>query len=364
MADAFLRAWAPLLALAIGATAAMAAEPIVDCEPRGRARPICGFQSPDDLVALPGGYALLVSERGAAQGDRPGQLSLFVLASEERRVVFRGGANGAPAERWGDPGCPGPPSAAFTPHGIDLAEVPRRGLVLAVVQHGVRESIELFALRGAGIQWRVEWRGCVIAPPGSRLHDVVILTNGTLFATHTPRHQADGEAARALRDEPGYVLRWQERRGFNEVPATRGMLPIGIELSLDEKQLFVNFSQENQVRLIHRGRGEVEAGVAVAGPNHSTWAPDRRLLVASMSPHPSGHFDACLEIERGACPLPFRIIAIDPETLGTEVLYEGGGPPMGAGTVALRLGDELFVGSSVGDRLLRVQLAPTGSGPR
>jgi len=207
-----------------------------------------------------------------------------------------------------------------------------------------------------GTEWTVEWRGCVIAPPGSWLNDVAILSNGTLFATHTPpRRQSDAKAAGALRDELGYVLRWQERRGFNEVPATRGMLPNGIQLSWDEKKLFVNFSRENEVRRVHRGIGQVEATVAVAGPNHSTWAPDRRLLVASIS---SGRLDACLELERGACPLPFRVIAVDPETMGTEILYEGGGPPMGAGTVAVRVGDELFVGTSAGDRLLRVQLAP------
>jgi hypothetical protein len=38
-------------------------------------------------------------------------------------------------------------------------------------------------------------------------------------------------------------------------------------------------------------------------------------------------------------------------------VYVGGGPPMGAGTVGLQVGRELFMGSFTGDRVLRVPLA-------
>ena len=68
-------------------------------------------------------------------------------------------------------------------------------------------------------------------------------------------------------------------------------------------------------------------------------------------------FSICQPLEGAACPLGFRIVAIDPATMATEVLYENpGGPPMGGGTVGLRVGDELFVGSFAGDRILRVSL--------
>ena len=39
-----------------------------------------------------------------------------------------------------------------------------------------------------------------------------------------------------------------------------------------------------------------------------------------------------------------------------ETLYASDGAPMGAGTVGLRVGDELFIGSYHGDRILRVNL--------
>ena len=38
-------------------------------------------------------------------------------------------------------------------------------------------------------------------------------------------------------------------------------------------------------------------------------------------------------------------------------IYTSDGAPMGAGTVGLQVGDELFIGSFQGDRLLRVKLS-------
>jgi len=61
--------------------------------------------------------------------------------------------------------------------------------------------------------------------------------------------------------------------------------------------------------------------------------------------------------DRGACPIGFSIVAVDPETMTSQgAVYASDGPPMGAGTVGLQVGRELFVGSFAGDRILRVDL--------
>ena len=46
--------------------------------------------------------------------------------------------------------------------------------------------------------------------------------------------------------------------------------------------------------------------------------------------------------------------------LGT--VYESDGRPTGAGTVGLQVGDEPFVGSFTGDRILRIGLSGSGTG--
>jgi hypothetical protein len=336
-------------------------EPVISCDAVGRARPLCGFQNPEDLELLPDGKSLLVSEFGSIEGARPGAIARLDLASEARTVLYRGGDGGAVAPGWGDPACPGPPPPAMSPHGIHLARRADGALGLLVVNHGGRESVELFEVLEAPTSTRVAWRGCAVAPEGAWLNDVVALPEGGLLATHMlPRRDGPGRLfeyvkAGALGMRTGHVLEWKPGRGFAPLPGTETVFANGIAISADGRTIFVNASISGEVRRIDRASGRLEGSARVPGPDNSTWAPDGRLLVASFTGSLRENM-ACDGIPRGACPVAFEIVAVDPETLATETLYRGGGAPMGGGTVGLRVGDELFVGSFAGDRILRVAL--------
>ena len=336
-------------------------EPVISCEAVGPARPICGFQNPEDLELLPDGRSLIVSEFGSIEGVRPGAIARLDLASDARTVLYRGGDGGSPTQGWGDPACPGPPPAEMSPHGIHLARRADGALQLLVVNHGGRESIELFEVTEGEAGATVAWRGCALAPEGAWLNDVVALPEGGLLATHMlPRRDGLGRVleyvkAGALGMQTGYVLEWQPGRGFAPLPGTETGFTNGIAITADGRTLFVNASIEGVVRRIDRASGRLEGSAEIPGPDNSSWAPDGRLLVASFVGSLRENL-ACDGIPRGACPVAFEIVALDPETLATETLYRGGGAPMGGGTVGLRVGDELFVGSFAGDRILRVGL--------
>jgi hypothetical protein len=335
---------------------------VLGCEPEGNARPICGFQSPEDLVALPGGETVLVSEFGAMEGDHPGRLALLVIETDERRVLWSGGdAHGAKAA-WGDPACPGPPSSAFSPHGIHLSEREGGALQLLVVQHGGRESIEYFEVSGSGSDWSAQWRGCVVAPEMAWLNSVAALPGGGFVTTKMMnRTQNADDLAEAFAEgrKEGYVLEWEPGRGFAVLGGSHGGMPNGIVTSRDGRMVYVNSSGENEVRRIERATGEVTARASnLPGLDNARWASDGRLVVASVTAE-GGHADdfiLCMNLTEGACPIPFQIVAIDPESMEQEVLYANEGPPMGAGTVGLVIGKDLFVGSFAGDRILRVSL--------
>jgi len=339
------------------ACASPALAPVTDCAPRGNARPICGFQNPEDLALLPDGHTLVVSEYGALDGERSGRLALLDLRSEQRSVLFEAGdANGA-QERWGDPACPGAP-VRFSPHGIDLSRRADGRLQLLAVQHAGRESVEFFELSREGQRWRAAWRGCAVAPEKSWLNDVVALPEGGFLATHMmPRGELSALFTAHQGPPParGHVLEWQLASGFRVVEGTQSALPNGIELSADGTQIFLNAAGNGAVWRIERETGRVGARVDVVGLDNSTWDARGRLLVASLTAATS-EFGVCNRLERGACPLAFEIVEIDPATLSTRVLYRGEGAPMGGGTVGLRVGDELFIGSYAGDRILRVKL--------
>jgi hypothetical protein len=329
--------------------------PIESCDPVGGATPLCGYQNPEDLALLPGGRHVLVSEYGTDRG--PGRISLLDLETRSRRVLFEGGGAPAPGP-WGAFDCEGPPTAAFSPHGIDLDRRPDGALQLLVVQHGGRESVEMFEVSESGGSWQLEWRGCAEPPAGHSLNDVVTLPEGGFLVTRILASDAGAFTllgAGLFLMETGFVFSWTPDAGFHEVPGTGGVMPNGIELSPDGETIFLNQTLASEVTRIDRATGNVEARAEVAYPDNSTWASDGRLWVASLTGVRSG-MSACTDLGAGSCPMAFAIVALDPETMETEILYEGGpGTPSGAGTVGLEVPGALLIGSFAGDRIVWVE---------
>src|SRR6185503_13562392 len=105
---------------------------------------------------------------------------------------------------------------------------------------------------------------------------------------------------------------------------------------------------------IDRRSGAVEARALVSQPDNVTWARDGSLRVASLRGR-MREILACQGLEHGSCPAPFAIVALDPNTMETKTVYEGGpGTPSGAGTVGLDVDGALLIGTFAGDRVVRV----------
>jgi len=343
------------LLCALVLTACGSSPPITSCDPIGAATPLCGFQNPEDLALLPDGR-VIVSEYGDA-GARPGRISLLDLASGAHESLYAGGGAAEPGP-WGAADCPGPPSTAFSPHGIHLSTRASGGLQLLVVQHGGRESVEMFEVLPANGSWQLAWRGCAVAPEGA-LNDVVAVPEGgflvTRFGPSSPASFMFAAAKASLfGGETGWVYAWDREHGFSEVPGTRAAGPNGIELSADGAKIFLDTTLASEVLRIDRHTGAIEARAAVPRPDNLTWARDGRLRVASLRGK-MRELLSCNGIESGSCPMPFAIVALDPNTMETQTVYEGGpGTPSGAGTVGLEVDGGLLVGTFAGDRIVRV----------
>jgi len=340
--------------------------PITSCEASGAIEPICGFQNPEDLALLPDGRTLVVSQFGAMDGARPGNLAVFDTAGRQLRVAFRSGG-GAPAEGWGEPDCPGAPGEKFAPHGLDLAPRADGRLQLLVVNHGDREAIEFFEVLPAGLDTKIAWRGCALPPDDSYLNDVVATPEGGLLTSHMMPKSAETTSilrGSLLGSDTGWVYEWSRDGGWKRLPGSDAPFPNGIELSPDARTIYLDVYLGDEVRRIDRGTGEITGRVAVSAPDNVTWSSDGRVLLVAS--HHAGLRDSmnCMSLTEGSCGYPFEIVAIDPETLARETLVSNAGPPMGAATVALQVGPDLWLGTFAGDRVARVAGAAPGSSTR
>ncbi len=347
-----MRALVALVALMLGACSSDVT-PIVDCVAADGLEPDCRFQNPEDLARSPAGDWLVVSQFGAMDGSRPGSIAAYQPGSGRIEELYPVGEM-EDRRDWGERACEPPDARTFAPHGIDLEIRDDGEPMLLVVNHGGRESVEFFALEESAAGLGLAWRGCALGPPDAYFNDVVARRDGGFWVTHMmPKSsQVWAQLKGLFGRDTGFVYGWSVAEGFRRVPGTDGAMPNGIEKSADERYLYVNNYLGSEVRKVDVGSGEIVARAEAANPDNSSWADDGRLLVASHTDS-IGEFFACAELSAGACGFAFEILALDAESLEGFAWLSHRGAPMGAATVAVELGGDVYLGSFAGDRITR-----------
>jgi hypothetical protein len=349
---------------------------LAPCDPQSMDRPICNLTNPEDLGFLPDRAWIIVSEmapnEGAADDDDPaprrGRLTAIRLLDLELLPLYPGvlepgtterkGERGATQE-WGDVACPGAPDPmVFKPHGIDVGKGPDGRPALAVVNHGGREAVELFEI-GAGRTPSLVWRGCVLMPDDIMANDVAFLPGGGFVVTNfMPRFDGVGPRAiwtvlrMSVGARTGSVLKWEPGGELTEIENSGGSAPNGVVASADGTEIFVaewGAGRVYRLRLDAEGSPQRDEVMVDHNPDNLTWMRDGRLLVAGQH---GGVMTSlgCSSIREGGCDLGYSVYLLGPVGLEVTKLIEG----RGAVSVALEVGDELFVGAFIGDQIMRV----------
>lgn len=329
---------------------------ISGCEAVGGIRPVCGMQTPEDIAALEDGKHLLLSHFGGME-DGHGSLSVFNIETEtfEQQFPPASGVVSTDKTDWGDAACTPPSLDNFSPHGTHLRRLQDGRWRYLVVNHGSRESIEMFELTHEAKQYALIWRGCILAAQETFMNDVVGLANGDLLFTRMFHHGGDLEMFKSILGiSTGDLWRWNKKTGLRILPGTDAAQPNGLELSADGQFVYANMYMEKEVWKVNAETGEkVAVATLTHGADNSAWGTDGRLWVVI---HTDGipEMLSCFETQDEPCAASFEVVAIDPESMETEVVFAHAGAPMGAATVAVPQGDRVYLGSFVGDRLISV----------
>jgi hypothetical protein len=325
------------------------------CDPNGAGRPVCGLQNPEDVVALPGNRWVLASEL-RREGDPPGSIVAFTMDGNRAKIVV---GPSAPAERLVDPIlvknaeiCPGPlPPDGLAPHGMDLVVEGEPSWLLLVVNHGTRESIEIYDVTPTDDAPHLRWLGCIPLPDGFAANDVAALPDGELVASASPKGSlALGFLRLLLGQSGGDVLVWSAESGWQHVEGSRVGLPNGIAVK-DDRLFLADWSGSRLVR-IDRETGRRTEVALPHHPDNLSWTADGRLLVAGQIGSPRIAL-GCMKATVRTCGQPWSVIEVDPDTLATTTVAEGDGADFGAASSAVRVGDTLVIGTWAGDRVVR-----------
>jgi hypothetical protein len=315
---------------------------------------------------MPDGVNILVSEFGAivplSESNVPGKLSLLDSRTGKKNSLnIKMGTN-----TWGNPDCTRQ-NMVFSPHGIDINQRLDGTHQLAIINHMPNESIEMFQLILQDEKWSLTWKGCVNAPNYGYFNDVALKSDGTFFVSHM-YDKGTSLYSLAIMDnteeDTGYVYHWTFNNGFQKVVNSDGAFPNGVELSNDEKNLFINFAFGNQTAKYNLKNKNIEATFFLKGiPDNITI--DGQYLWVGGQDHSGldsllycGEFanDVFENEDINQCPLPFAAYQLNQSDLSLVKAYEYSNTVMGAATVALSLSGKLYFGTYKGDRIASVDL--------
>ena len=275
--------------------------------------------------------------------------------------------------------CPGAPDfTALSTHGLAIRKTGPTAATLFVVNHGGRESIEIFDIEipkpsvpGAEVQVNpagvtvitkpvLTWRGCAVAPKNTYPDAVAPLADGSMLVTSLWNPNDKARTDKLKTGQPvGGLFRWSTGN-WNELSEGKTLSgPNGVIASADGKTAYVAVWAAKGVARIKLNKKSGDKPVDVVSTGFYTdnlrWSPDGKSIYVGGQNAPMATLLACIDTDRNNCSdVPFVIDQMDPETLKlTNVIKSGSYGGAGAGTGAIRVGNELWVSSFHADRVAR-----------
>ena len=252
------------------------------------------------------------------------------------------------------PDCPGPLNLqAFDVHGLSLAETSPRRFSVYTTSHGAREAIEIYEL---------DLRGAAPSPHLEGLRRFCSRTVTTTVSPGSPtaassRRECGTRATARAGGVPagitGRLFEWHPGGQLQPLAGTELSLPNGIDVSKDERYVFVAaIGSQEVVRFDRRATPLAKrSGVSCPfGRTTSTGPPNGKLLTAGPN------YVAPTTCSGAGCATGWSVLEVDPETLAFSRL--GGADQTAAMqrvSSAMRVGDDIWVGSN-DDRIARFSL--------
>ena len=333
--------------------ALLAAATPADCAQGVTLNYICGVERPEDLDAIPGTHLIVTS------GFEPGAgLKLVDTDRHSATLWFTGAPDQIAPNRTAYPSCPGPvDTKLFTARGLSLRRTGEGRWSLHVVNHGGRESIEIFDIVMDGGTPRLIWRGCRVMPAGQVGNAVATFADGTLLVTVLIRPGTTiGDFM--LGKPTGAV--WQWRAGddrFHEIAGTELPGNNGLEVDPDERHFYVVAFGWHAVVVFDRHRAKRLRTIAMPDfmPDNVHWTNGKLVAAGMRLDEPAcGGLRKVVkgEADKMLCHRGWGAGVIDP-VKGTVTSFAYGGPEEAFNGVstAIVANGALWLGSYQADRL-------------
>jgi hypothetical protein len=319
------------------------------CAPVGGLSFICGVKNVEDIVRVSGTRWLIGSSmRQGKAATQPGA-ALYLIDSDAKTV--RTASVAIDPDKTGPfARCPAPDLTRLGTHGLELR--PGKGGVDTVyaINHGGRESLEVFRVDARSAVPKIAWTGCIMMPPNTWANSVAAMPGGALAISKFADLDKLNMAPVFRGEITGVTYLWKPGSGFSEVKDGDLSGNNGLLASKDGQTLWVNETgRQRVVRLTIDGSAPPVYATVGFNPDNLRWAPDGAILVTGQV---IPRLNPSLGMANG-----WGVSRLNPQTMTvTPILSEPGRPEFSNGTVALQVGKTLWLGSFRTDRIAYIQL--------
>jgi len=315
------------------------------CAPSMGLNFVCGMIRPEDLLQIGSSEYLVFGGSGPSGG--------IGVIDSQAKTWRQLDINQARPDHKLYPDCPTVPDPKA------LRPTRTAGLYnLYTVTHAPLESIQIFALDARAGEPSLTWTGCVNLPGDFKTNSVTAVSDGTILANVQMKNgatQADYFMGRIT----GGVYEWKPAdKTWRLLPGTELAGNNGIEISRDEKELYVAVSGTQSVEIYSRADTSRPVRTARAlwfNIDNIHWSGDRLVAAGVMYDEPACGGTRKQIVERKGdlnCHRGWVAAQLDPASLQWTILAYGEAiPDFGGVSTAQVIGDTLWLSSNQMDRV-------------
>lgn len=282
----------------------------------------------EDMLATPDGKWVIGSGMAVAN-SQPGGLYAINIASKSlvRLYPFQASSEPHTSVQPEDSSCPGELAPGdFAPHGMSLQQTPEGNWSLYVVNHGGRESVEIFSLatNKEAEQPLLSWQDCIVLPPGTSANSAAVATDGSVYITaagdtFAPVVKADAKTpASDIPFPPGGILAWSRTLGWREIPSARISQPNGLLLSADNQHLYAADWTGKAVLHIDLQNPQASRSLILDFmPDNLRWDSDGFFWAAGHTAAPKSVFECYISTDK-ECSLDWALARIDSQAMASD----------------------------------------------
>ena len=327
------------LLLGLGLASAAAAAPA--CAPEGKVAYVCGLMNVEDMDLVPGGRWIL----GSGMTSPTVKVGHLYAIDARARTFHEITPDVSTPAQAAYRDCPGP---------LDLSKLAPHGLFVSrdrvyVVNHGGRQSVEVFRLSVGSGGPALKWIGCAVLPDNGSGNGVAPLPGGGFVASKFQDAGDEGAFAKMSALKPnGAVYAWAPGKGWRKLAHSDVSGANGVEIT--PGYVLVNAWPEQKVYRFGLGSDAAPTSVSTPFlPDNVRRLADGKILVAGQDGDIKRLLSPC---GKPRCVAGWWVALLDPATMKLQVLtHVPATEAFGDATSALKVGKELWIGTYMGDRV-------------